>query len=123
MKRFVWIWLFIGALVQPCSKTGLYVLFRANQTYIASHLCEKRHVPGATCQGKCYLKKQLAKDSASKQRHPRTLAPTPDLSLPASFLIAIPAPGLTAATCLAGYLNRPAFSPQRSIFHPPPEQA
>ncbi|PRY03381.1 hypothetical protein CLV24_14113 [Pontibacter ummariensis] len=70
MKRFVWILLLIGALVQPLGRTGIYMLFQANRAYITSHLCEKRDVLESTCQGKCYLKKKLHKESKREQQAP-----------------------------------------------------
>jgi hypothetical protein len=40
-----------------------YVDYSLNKNYIAKYLCVKKDLPGNCCQGKCYLSKQLQKNS------------------------------------------------------------
>ena len=50
--------LYLLAIIQPVLPVLQYVL---NYDYIASELCENRDKPIQTCNGKCYLEKQVAK--------------------------------------------------------------
>lgn len=40
-----------------------YIDYSLNKDYISKYLCEKKAIPGNCCQGKCYLDKQLQKNS------------------------------------------------------------
>lgn len=40
-----------------------YVDYTFNKDYISKYLCAKKDLPGNCCQGKCYLNKQLQKNS------------------------------------------------------------
>ncbi|WP_170866124.1 hypothetical protein [Pontibacter flavimaris] len=42
MKRVVWMLLVVIAVVQPLSSTDIHMLFQADRSYAASHLCAKR---------------------------------------------------------------------------------
>ncbi|HLW31064.1 MAG TPA: hypothetical protein VKX40_02300 [Aequorivita sp.] len=42
----------------------------ANYNYIVTELCENRDKPEMECNGKCYLTKQLAKESADGENNP-----------------------------------------------------
>lgn len=46
-------------------KTGTVVYFKWNEKEIASTLCENRFQKASTCNGTCYLKKQLKKSTPS----------------------------------------------------------
>ena len=45
--------------------------YYANKDYIAKNLCENRDKPQMHCEGKCCLKKKLAKDSKEQTPSPR----------------------------------------------------
>lgn len=42
-----------------------YLQYTLDKAYIAKNLCVKKEVKGNCCQGKCYLKKQVEKESAN----------------------------------------------------------
>ena len=46
-------------------KTGTMIYFKWNEKEIASTLCENRFQKASTCNGTCYLKKQLKKTEQS----------------------------------------------------------
>lgn len=46
-------------LFQGIGKYVVYAHFYLNRNFIAQELCEQKAVAENTCQGKCYLKKQL----------------------------------------------------------------
>lgn len=125
MKRFIWILLVIGAAAQPLSKTGIYMLFQANRTYIAAHLCEKRTEPEAMCQGKCYLNKKLKKDGERQQQAPQAqkqvildmIAPVAGLKIEKGLY----KQPLEKAPVMYGLKTYPDLI--YSIFHPPKAMA
>lgn len=47
------------ALLRPLAP---FVYYAANKTYIAEELCENKDKPQLQCDGKCYLRAQLAKE-------------------------------------------------------------
>lgn len=54
-------------LLKPLWPLAEYVV---NYDYIIENLCENRDKPQLNCDGKCYLAKQLAKESEGKQKNP-----------------------------------------------------
>lgn len=40
-----------------------YVNYAIHKDFISKHLCVKKNIPGNDCQGRCYLQKQLKKNS------------------------------------------------------------
>jgi hypothetical protein len=48
-------------VLQSFSTLTILGAFYANQSYIASVLCERKAEPVATCNGKCYLAKEINK--------------------------------------------------------------
>ena len=61
-------------LVQPLSKTWIYISFKINQDFIAQNLCVQKEIEGNKCKGCCQLKKEIAKAEDQEQK-----------SLPKSF--------------------------------------
>lgn len=53
-------------LFQSFSKVVILTEFKINQNYIARNLCVNRNKPELHCNGKCHLRKQLAKDDAEQ---------------------------------------------------------
>ncbi len=49
-------------LLQFFGKVGIFVSFKINQKYIASNICEKKDIPQNSCEGRCFLKKELQKE-------------------------------------------------------------
>ncbi|CAM4404081.1 hypothetical protein [Zobellia nedashkovskayae] len=54
-------------MVKPLWPVAEYI---ANYTYIKNVLCENRDKPMLNCDGKCYLAKQLAKESEENSKNP-----------------------------------------------------
>lgn len=54
-------------LVKPLWPIGEYIV---NFDYIVNVLCENKDRPDMNCDGKCYLSKQLAKESEKNQKNP-----------------------------------------------------
>ena len=55
-------------MVQPLSKTWIYISFKINQAYIAKNLCVQKNIAGNTCKGCCQLKKELIKAEDQEQK-------------------------------------------------------
>ena len=68
MKSFFAICLSLLVLLQPMTRLGILAHFQVNKAYIAKNLCEKKAIKKNTCQGKCHLKKQMAKASETENR-------------------------------------------------------
>jgi hypothetical protein len=66
MGKFLSIALCFIILMQTFSKSGLVAVYSLNKDYIASTLCENKEKPAMSCEGKCYLKKQLEQDDKNQ---------------------------------------------------------
>lgn len=44
--------------------------YAVNYNYIVTKLCENRNKPDLSCKGKCYLKKEIAKNESKPASHP-----------------------------------------------------
>ena len=60
-------------LVKPFWPIAEYVM---NYDYIVNVLCENKDQPQLNCDGKCYLSKQLAKESQQSKENPFSDHPT-----------------------------------------------
>lgn len=72
LNRLTTILLLLLVLFQPLSKVWMVVSFKINQKEIAKTLCVKKAIQKNTCQGKCQLKKQLAKAEEQENKQPST---------------------------------------------------
>ena len=63
-----------GILLQTCSKGVILTEYLINRDFIATVLCINKDNPQKHCDGKCHLKKQLAKDD--EQQGSRQLVKT-----------------------------------------------
>ena len=52
----------LALLAQNFSRYLVVLQYDLNKNYIAQNLCENRNKPKCCCNGKCFLKKQLAKN-------------------------------------------------------------
>jgi hypothetical protein len=109
------------SLTLACLGDCLVVLsFSLNQSYIARNLCEKKDLPGNTCQGCCLLRKQLQNEDRKEQSPPaRNLKEIGDFQpVPANSptLIHTPRTGNVFFTSLRLTIPFPAG---RDIDHPP----
>jgi hypothetical protein len=109
------------SLTLACLGDCLVVLsFSLNRSYIATTLCEKKDIPGNTCQGCCLLRKQLQNEDRKEQSPPaRNLKEIDDFQpVPANppATVRTPRTGSVLFTSLRFAIP---LSPGRDIDHPP----
>jgi hypothetical protein len=94
--------------------------FSLNRTYIANNLCEKKDLPGNTCQGRCLLCKVLQNEDRKEQSPPaRNLKEFDDFQpVPVNAPTAIRIPR-TGQLFFASLSFSIPFPPGRDIDHPP----
>jgi len=63
LRKIVVIFSLLGILLQTFNQAVIVGQYYANKDYIAKYLCENRNKPQLHCEGKCCLKKKLAKES------------------------------------------------------------
>jgi hypothetical protein len=66
MKHLI-LFVAIIMLIKPLWPLAEYAV---NYDYIVENLCENRSTPSLHCDGKCYLAKQLAKESEGSDKNP-----------------------------------------------------
>ncbi len=66
MKHLI-LFVAIIMLIKPLWPLAEYAV---NYDYIVENLCENRATPSLQCDGKCYLAKQLAKESEGSDKNP-----------------------------------------------------
>jgi hypothetical protein len=91
--------------------------FELNKDFIVSSLCINKKVPGSCCEGKCYLKKKLAKQENGESTNRENITPgfdwicnasdfkIPFMQGPADYFL-LPSPHLP-------------FQLASGVFHPP----
>jgi hypothetical protein len=94
--------------------------FSLNRSYIAQNLCEKKDVPGNTCQGCCLLRKELQNEDRKEQSPPaRNLKEFDDFQpVPAKPPTVIHTPR-TGQLLFASLSFSIPFPPVSDIDHPP----
>ena len=60
----------IGILLQTFNQVVIVAEYYANKDFIAKNLCENRDKPKMHCDGKCCLKKKLAKEGKNQAPSP-----------------------------------------------------
>ena len=118
MKALSYIFLFV-MIIRPIFPVMDYVV---NYEYIATELCENRSQPELNCNGKCHLKKEMAK--ASENDVPSSEKKNFKVEIPLLFLEAITSfdfsnpvmPEMENDSCYCNlYSHMNAFM----VFHPP----
>jgi hypothetical protein len=71
LKKLIAIVACLGILLQTFSQVVIVAEYYANKDYIAKNLCENRDKPMMHCNGKCCLKKKLAKEAGNQAPSPR----------------------------------------------------
>ncbi|WP_160711503.1 hypothetical protein [Chitinophaga solisilvae] len=121
MKYFLVMCISLGLLLQNFSKSLIVMQFQAQQSYIAKVLCENRSKPEMHCNGKCYLKKKLDRDTRQEKNSNMGKE-----RFEVMFVNAIPTLQLDAPDEMlqhsSFYCNPLIVSPVYSIFHPPQPQ-
>lgn len=117
--------IFLGVLLSvlilsiSVHKTAIHASFSMNQDYIAANLCVEKDTEGSTCNGQCYLKKQL---DETKENAQSNLVNTPDHLLNL-FLDQDIVPNSKEAFAhnlkFEAYLSPYSSSFPTDIFHPP----
>lgn len=106
-------------LAQTFSKCWMVVGFALNQRTIAATLCENRNNPNSSCQGKCFLRKQMANEerqensalgNSAKEKFEVLLPDDANPIAAAALIVNNSFPAYTAATIT---------QQSAAIFHPP----
>jgi hypothetical protein len=63
MQKTTYIILLITILLQVSGRAFMYVGYRVNKETIALQLCEKKTEKANTCEGLCFLKKEIQKET------------------------------------------------------------
>ncbi len=124
MRHAVIILLLLSLSFQSLVKLGVIAWYEINKQYVATVLCENKAKPQMKCNGKCYLKKQLAKaeeksDSKSKNRqHSETRAEAVDFIITEKVFLSF---FTTTAAAIENdyYADTKGIDYSPSIFHPP----
>jgi hypothetical protein len=74
LKKIVAIWVLIAVLLQTFSAAIIVSDYLANKKFISEKLCENRSRPQLHCNGKCYLKKKIARESGEQNGERRNRA-------------------------------------------------
>ncbi len=72
--------LVILVLLPPITKVWVAISFKINQEQIAMTLCGQKEVVNNTCQGKCFLKTQMAMAEEEEKNH-LPIKPPKDIQL------------------------------------------
>ena len=70
MKKLVAIVALLGIMLQTFSQVVIMADYYVHKDYIAKNLCENRDKPMMHCDGKCCLKKKLAKQGKEQAPSP-----------------------------------------------------
>jgi len=87
MKQYVVLFVGFIMLVKPFWPVAEYIV---NYDYIKNVLCENLDKPMLNCDGKCYLAKQLAKESQQDQENPFGEKNTKTETITSLFLESLP---------------------------------
>ncbi|MEP2280316.1 hypothetical protein [Maribacter sp.] len=68
MKKIFSIVMITVMIYPSINKIGVLINFKINQNFIAKVLCINKEKPKSTCNGKCYLTKQLKKAEKQDQK-------------------------------------------------------
>ena len=121
LKKLVAIFALAGILLQTFSQVVIVAQYYANKDYIAKNLCENRAKPMMHCDGKCCLKKKLAKESKDQLPNSRNQRSEQAVNLffaDTRFEINHVA-FITAPQKYFSYNDLHTVSFHHSVFHPP----
>ena len=121
MKKIVAILALIGILLQTFSQVVIVAEYYANKDYIAKNLCENRNKPKMHCDGKCCLKKKLAKEGKEQAPSPNNQKSEQAVTLfynDTRFEI-IPCAAISVTSHFFDRNDLRTFSFYHSVFHPP----
>ena len=121
MKKLVAIIALMGILLQTFSQVVIVAEYYANKDYIAKNLCEKRDKPMMHCDGKCCLKKKLAKEAKDQAPSSRNQKDEHAVNLFCSSIKIDWKPNLhiIVPNTYISYNELGTASFHHSVFHPP----
>ena len=111
--------LIILVLFQSGTRLLVIASYEWNKSYIAHYLCENRANGNLACQGKCYLNKQLKKESHREQSTKSSVKEKYELFFYAAFELPQRAVAILAATPFYSFSIQPVQQFLTDIFHPP----
>ncbi|OWP83607.1 hypothetical protein BWK59_09595 [Flavobacterium davisii] len=119
--KFAYLIFVLSFLLRPVVPVFSYII---NYDYVSTVLCENKNKPELKCNGKCYLKKQMAKTSEEEKPLQKN---TKQIKLEQELLFFYPnLNGLTLLnstfsfkTTTTLYINLYYFLEENFIFHPP----
>lgn len=103
--------------MQVLNQVFIVANYSINKDYISKVLCENKDKPKMHCNGKCLLKKQLAKEE-KKEQSPVKEKKEIQLFYETNSLISISAP-TNKNELSTGYSFPVTFKHLQSVFHPP----
>jgi hypothetical protein len=108
-------------LLQTFSQVIIVAEYYARKDYIAKTLCENRNKPQLHCEGKCCLKKKLAKEG--KEQAPNSgnqkSEQTVNLIGPEAKIEIVFSQHIPPAKKYFSYNELKTYSYHHSVFHPP----
>ena len=121
MKKLVAIIALMGILLQTFSQVVIVAEYYANKDYIAKNLCENRDKPMMHCDGKCCLKKKLAKEAKDQAPSSRNQKDEHGVNLFCSSIKIDWKPNLhiIVPNTYLSYNELGTASFHHSVFHPP----
>jgi hypothetical protein len=81
LKHILAILLITSLLFPPFTKGWIWIDFKINQDLIAQTQCVNKEKPQTTCNGKCYLKKQLTNQKTQAEKQTQQSPPTTKIEL------------------------------------------
>lgn len=121
-KRNIALALAVVFLLQLFSSVSIYADFIINNEYIATVLCINKEKPELQCDGKCYLKMELAKDEEKKQSQENILKENNKVQFVYEpYATGLPIEIALAVDTQASFYYHQISSQELafSIFHPP----
>ncbi|MFK7048625.1 hypothetical protein [Flavobacterium columnare] len=119
--KFAYLIFVLSFLLRPVVPVFSYII---NYDYVSTVLCENKNKPELKCNGKCYLKKQMAKTSEEEKPLQKN---TKQIKLEQELLFFYPNlngltllnPTFSFKTTTTLYINLYYFLEENFIFHPP----
>lgn len=119
LRSLIVIALALSILCQSFSRAIVLVNYHVNKEFIAANLCENRDKPKMGCEGKCHLKKELAKEEKKEQ------APSGNMKEKHEVWLAQELPNLQQEEILHAIEHHFSYSARNlpgfvlPVFHPP----
>ncbi len=77
MKQLLIVLLIFLTVASTLKELSIFISFKVNQEKIAFTVCKSKDIPNNTCQGSCYLKKQLSSTHNHEQNSSETVLNSP----------------------------------------------